>query len=638
MLFQEPDWRFCWKCQGIFKGPDAAGVCPAGGHHDPSRGGEYVVFNETASVPLPAGEVWAEAPSQETGWRHCSRCEALFLSAAPGVCPAERGDHLADGSQYRLLYDGPYLHLMAAHYQLAWRRCVRCQSCYFSGNDSAGACPAGDEGHVPDGRDYALQAAGPLNDGVDAELLILAPPEFADAVLPLVEHRRRELTARLLTFDDELKSHYVGRDDAARLKSVIGYAAEYLRTRYVFLVGDGSMIPLRYRYSDHDGGDWEKGVRSVTDLYYANLYEDHAEAADGSVTYRGWSSWDANGDGFYNYQDWSRQTTAVDNPDRVDGYPDLAVGRLPAAGAEEVSAYVEKLLAYEDGTLAQGGGKLSLLGDGEYEDIVFCEGLIVRALSSTEWPVVDRIGFRYTDGATLPPGCRRAGDRDTPAAITEASSWIVYVGHGGADNWAIGWDAETARNLPPVGNAPIVVCVGCQTGQLATMVAAGPDPYVDTAGKTHWYWSLPPGSPHPTELVDFGAHDPDFGRGTPEQRWPAGPGGAIAPIAPEEPSVYQPHCQTIARQWLCSSPEAGAVAYVGEQTVAPNKWGSEMVAPMLAAAAAAAGSGQRLGDLWLMGCRNYWRNHRTDEDIIGCARIYLSYMTLYGDPSLRINA
>ncbi|MGN6816963.1 MAG: C25 family cysteine peptidase [Solirubrobacterales bacterium] len=425
MLFQEPDWRFCWKCQEIFKGPDATGVCPADGvHHDPSRGGDYVIFNETASIPPPAGEVWAEAPSQETGWRHCSQCEALFLSAGHGVCPAGRGDHLDDGSHYRLLYDGPYLHLIGAGYQLGWRRCVRCQSCYLSGNRSAGACPAGAEGHVPDERNYALQAAGPLNDGVDAELLIVAPPDFTDAVLPLVEHRRRDLTVRLLTFDDELKSHYTGRDDAARLKTVIGYAAEYLRTRYVFLVGGGSAIPLRYRYSDHDGDPWEKGVRSVTDLYYANLYEDHAEAADGFVTHRGWSSWGANGDGFYNYQDWSQQTTAADNPDRVDGYPDLAVGRLPAGSADEVSAYVEKLLAYEEGRLARGGGKLSLLGDGGYEGIVSCEGLIVSEvpLPGPEWPTVDRIGFRYAPGATLPAGSRRAGEEDTPATITETSS------------------------------------------------------------------------------------------------------------------------------------------------------------------------------------------------------------------------
>ena len=43
-----------------------------------------------------------------------------------------------------------------------------------------------------------------------------------------------------------------------------------------------------------------------------------------------------------------------------------------------------------------------------------------------------------------------------------------------------------------------------------------------------------------------------------------------------------------------------------------------------------------LGDLWMAACRDYWAELATSDDAIGNPRIYLCYMTMYGDPSLRV--
>jgi hypothetical protein len=43
-----------------------------------------------------------------------------------------------------------------------------------------------------------------------------------------------------------------------------------------------------------------------------------------------------------------------------------------------------------------------------------------------------------------------------------------------------------------------------------------------------------------------------------------------------------------------------------------------------------------LGDMWLYGQQQYWARYRASDDAIGASRIYLGYMTLFGDPSLRL--
>jgi hypothetical protein len=46
--------------------------------------------------------------------------------------------------------------------------------------------------------------------------------------------------------------------------------------------------------------------------------------------------------------------------------------------------------------------------------------------------------------------------------------------------------------------------------------------------------------------------------------------------------------------------------------------------------------GSVLGAIWMAGQQEYWKRNHNSENQIGAPRIYLTYMTLFGDPSLRL--
>jgi|GEM_PF-2648084 len=71
-------WRWCRKCQGLgYAGKGSNGVCPAGGTHDYSQSGPYLLE-------------YASSTNGQNGWRMCSQCQGLIYgnAATPGPCPA----------------------------------------------------------------------------------------------------------------------------------------------------------------------------------------------------------------------------------------------------------------------------------------------------------------------------------------------------------------------------------------------------------------------------------------------------------------------------------------------------------------------------------------------------------------------
>ena len=111
---------------------------------------------------------------------------------------------------------------------------------------------------------------------------------------------------------------------------------------------------MRYRFEAQPKGaavggqsGWMNGSYNPTDLYYANLVK-FATLFD---------DWDLDGNGKYNRSTWAVDPyQAKQNPDDVTGYPDVALGRLLASAADEVTLYVQKLKAYEKRALHGGRG------------------------------------------------------------------------------------------------------------------------------------------------------------------------------------------------------------------------------------------------------------------------------------------
>lgn len=90
-------WRWCNKCQGCFYGrnhPNPSGRCPAdGGSHDSSSSGEYSLVHNEPSF------------NGQHNWRFCWKCEGLFYAGhGKGVCPAGGGHDATSSGQYALIH------------------------------------------------------------------------------------------------------------------------------------------------------------------------------------------------------------------------------------------------------------------------------------------------------------------------------------------------------------------------------------------------------------------------------------------------------------------------------------------------------------------------------------------------------
>ena len=141
-----------------------------------------------------------------------------------------------------------------------------------------------------------------------ARLVIVAPEAFSPALLSLVAHKNRSgMSARLITMEG-VRTNFPGRDDPERLKRAIVHANRDWGTRYVFLVGDASLMPVRYRQVQQVPKDApHTGTYNPSELYYANLYQRHAPGnpPNDPVAIRDsgeFDSWDANGNGRFNEQ------------------------------------------------------------------------------------------------------------------------------------------------------------------------------------------------------------------------------------------------------------------------------------------------------------------------------------------------
>ena len=164
----QPDWRWCHKCQGLFySGNPDQGPCPAGGRHDASASGAYLMIFGNGG------------PNLQPAWRWCHKCQGLFFSGGPdqGHCPAA-GSHDATGSGAYLMTFGDG----AAGMQPAWRWCHKCQGLFYGGNPDQGACPTGDH-HDSTGSGAYLMRFDPN------------PPPQKFASLPLTDSRSGSLFA-----------------------------------------------------------------------------------------------------------------------------------------------------------------------------------------------------------------------------------------------------------------------------------------------------------------------------------------------------------------------------------------------------------------------------------------------------------
>ncbi len=88
----QDNWRWCNKCQALcYGGSPSLGKCPAGGLHDHTGSGNYVLAKKGGSLP----------DYNQENWQWCNKCQVLAFAGTPsaGACAAGGlHDHTGSGN------------------------------------------------------------------------------------------------------------------------------------------------------------------------------------------------------------------------------------------------------------------------------------------------------------------------------------------------------------------------------------------------------------------------------------------------------------------------------------------------------------------------------------------------------------
>jgi uncharacterized delta-60 repeat protein len=259
--------------------------------------------------------------------------------------------------------------------------------------------------------------------GRQADYLALGPSEFLDAARPLLERRSAQgLSVAFVPIEELFAEFGYGERRPQALRDFLRYAYHFWQApspRYLLLLGDGT-----YDFKDY----LKSGAENRVPPYpvKTSFLVTASDSAYGSV----------NGE---------------------DLVPDIAVGRLPAASAEELRRMVEKILSFEragrglEGTSVlvtdnpDSAGDFDANGD-ELESTVL-SGRTTRRIS------LARLGVDTSRQAVLD-------------AFDDGASTLSYVGHGGIHLWASEniFDKDSTASLSPQSEQPIVLTLNCLNG------------------------------------------------------------------------------------------------------------------------------------------------------------------------------
>ena len=149
--------------------------------------------------------------------------------------------------------------------------------------------------------------------GLVDRYLIITTAGLQDAFKPLADWKTRKGVPTVIRTMDWVRSQFPhGVDDAERLRNYIRWSYQQRGTKFVLLGGDVELVPTRMITTG--------GFTFPTDYYYSDL--------DGT--------WNANQNDIFG--------EAVD---KLDGYPEVYVSRIPVSTDAGVARFISRLFQYE---------------------------------------------------------------------------------------------------------------------------------------------------------------------------------------------------------------------------------------------------------------------------------------------------
>jgi hypothetical protein len=465
------------------------------------------------------------------------------------------------------------------------------------------------------------------------DLLIIAHEDFIEPLRELQEWKTRTgMPTSLISWQEYNRYTTWGYDAPERIKKGIELAQKTYGVKYVLLVGDSDMLPVRYTYTDRIQADNTPGGQMIGygayyagDLYYADLYKQ-----DGTF-----DNWDYNGNHIYGQLHGEYFTNDPINIDRIDMIPDVAVGRLPAHTVQDVENYVTKVIDYEFSTYEE--ERLGTTTEW-FKSALFivpyspADDLDVIYLDAKENIARDSLttarGFELTRlYDPLVSGTAASLTDGTPTEqlikywIHAGVGFVNYGGHGNRDVWDGVFYTWTLNNASfRNSNLPIILSVGCGTAQFA--VQPPYETYLDIDGRTHLG-------------IDYG------------ELWPTPPN---TPTLPQPASLQTDIHDSFPEHMLCYYPNKGAIGYVGCVTAA-QAWSKILDEYFFQGY----DEGVTLGDMWTNMVTQYCDNSKTvsgyalgpigrGENSIKSGGDWFKVagyhqpikFMLFGDPSLRV--
>jgi hypothetical protein len=115
----------------------------------------------------------------ESGWRHCDKCQLLFFNGTPSLCPAGGSHQIGQSAEFHL----PMLPQTSPGWSPGmWARCKACQSLVNTGQDGAlGNCPHGSCHDVADDL-YKEIPDSPPSGAIPAAPLNVVPQRVPDSL------------------------------------------------------------------------------------------------------------------------------------------------------------------------------------------------------------------------------------------------------------------------------------------------------------------------------------------------------------------------------------------------------------------------------------------------------------------------
>jgi PKD repeat protein len=257
----------------------------------------------------------------------------------------------------------------------------------------------------------------------------------------LINHRQNQGLTCLIKTVEDINVEYPGRDIQEKIRNFIKYCYENFDTQWVLLGGDEPHVPVRKLY-DIDGGDGY----FESDLYYQCL--------DGNFNYDEDSNWGEKFDG--------------ENGERIDLYAEVYIGRAPADNADDVSAFVEKTIIYENSNWSSDVYLKNHLASGEYvwnstggygagyteRCIDYCDDYnqITNGIPSSEYNIIELY------------------ERDNPWVYTDAieviNQGVNIINHVGHGTWraAMKISVDDVPNLDNNGEYSLFYSQACHSG------------------------------------------------------------------------------------------------------------------------------------------------------------------------------